>query len=246
VSLARQTGLGAATGAYVQYLDSDDLLHPDKLRTQVNALLAGGADVAYGDWEKFQADASGATVILERNARRIEDRPEIATFTDFWCPPAALLYSKRITETIGPWNRSLPIIQDARYLWDAANAKAKFVYTPGIMAQYRVSEGQSLSTRFGNLRFTADVFENARQVYGHWRPDLAGDPEKKAALLKVLFQCARGFYEHDKRQFEECLRLLREIGGKNFIPTRPVLLKTLSTLLGYRQGRIRCASVPEV
>jgi hypothetical protein len=110
------------------------------------------------------------------------------------------------------------------------------VYTPGVVAQYRVSNGQSLSTRYGNLRFTADVFENARQVYGHWQPDLAGDPEKKSALLKVLSQCARGFYEHDKQKFEECLGLLREISGKDFIPAQPALLKAFSTLFGYREA----------
>lgn len=46
---ARQTGLEASRGEFVQFLDSDDLLLPGKLRVQVEALLSDTeAGIAYG------------------------------------------------------------------------------------------------------------------------------------------------------------------------------------------------------
>jgi glycosyltransferase involved in cell wall biosynthesis len=47
--VARLTGFREAKGKYVQFLDSDDLLHPDKLRTHVAEMEESGADVSYSD-----------------------------------------------------------------------------------------------------------------------------------------------------------------------------------------------------
>lgn len=47
--IARLTGFRAAKGRYVQFLDSDDLIHPDKLREHVRVMEESGADVSYCD-----------------------------------------------------------------------------------------------------------------------------------------------------------------------------------------------------
>ena len=46
---ARLTGLAAANGRHVLFLDSDDLVTPDKLSAQVTAMDGGPADVSYTD-----------------------------------------------------------------------------------------------------------------------------------------------------------------------------------------------------
>ncbi|NCC34249.1 MAG: glycosyltransferase family 2 protein, partial [Chloroflexia bacterium] len=56
---ARNRGIEKASGRYLQFLDSDDTLEPEKIEAQVEALEATGANVAicdlkydYGDPEK--------------------------------------------------------------------------------------------------------------------------------------------------------------------------------------------------
>jgi glycosyltransferase involved in cell wall biosynthesis len=50
--VARMTGLQEAKGKYVQFLDSDDLLHPDKLNVQLPIMEEAGLDVSYTDTAK--------------------------------------------------------------------------------------------------------------------------------------------------------------------------------------------------
>ncbi|MBS0630864.1 MAG: glycosyltransferase family 2 protein [Verrucomicrobia bacterium] len=47
--VARLTGLRAARGRFVLFLDSDDLIHPDKFKRQLAAMEEAGADVSYSD-----------------------------------------------------------------------------------------------------------------------------------------------------------------------------------------------------
>ncbi|WP_026100364.1 glycosyltransferase family 2 protein [Fortiea contorta] len=47
--IAKNNGLWNAQGQYVMFIDSDDLVHPDKLISQVAKLNESGADVCYTD-----------------------------------------------------------------------------------------------------------------------------------------------------------------------------------------------------
>ena len=235
VSAARETGRNIAKGEYIQYLDSDDLLTSQKIEIQYKALEENQADIAYGDWQKF-SERNNTKTLLEKTERQIEGDEEVALFTDFWCPPAAILYSKSIVHKIGSWNMDLPIIQDARYFLDAAIHKGKFVYTKGIMAEYRVSEGTSLSQRHGEVKFVTDVFTNAKQVHELWKAELATRKDKADAIISCYRYCIQVFGLNDeKRLFEEAISKIYEI-EPHFIPQKSKGMKYLSSVLGYAKA----------
>ena len=235
VSAARETGRQLAKGNYIQYLDSDDLLTPHKIEIQYNALEKHTADVAYGDWQKF-SEKEEKKILLEKTERQIEGDEEIALFADFWCPPAAILYSKSIVDKIGEWNMSLPIIQDARYFLDAAVYKGKFVYTKGIMAEYRVSEGTSLSQRHGVVKFVSDIFTNTQQIHNVWKEELPSRKDKADALISSYRYCIQVFGMYNEKQlFKKAIKKVYEINSK-FVPQEPKYLKYLSQYLGYAQA----------
>ena len=232
VSAARSAGLQRATGNYIQYLDSDDLLMPGKIKQQLEVLIKEQADIAYGDWEKF-TEASGKKMITETVTGQIKGDLAIVIFTDFWCPPAALLYSRKITNKL-QWSNTLPVIQDARYMLDAVLAGAKIVYTPGVQAQYRTNQDSSLSQR-SSLVFLKDCFTNASEVYEMWKNDITGNPTKKEALIKVLRGCITGFSLVDKSLFTQAIDLLYKIDS-DYIPDNPGLHQTLSKYVGFRNA----------
>ena len=231
VSAARNLGFEKSTGKYIQYLDSDDLLLPRKLSNQIKQLESYNADVAYSDWEKVKLD-DNKLVVFEQVVRQIEGDKQIEILKSFWCPPAAILYTRSICLQIGSWNVRLPIIQDARYFFDAAYYGGQFIYTPGIMAQYRVNTENSLSTK-SKLSFVKDCYENAKQIYELWKPEITDS--KADALIHTLRYCLTEFSYYHLPYSKDIIDLILTI-RPNYIPEKSKFLKYTSMLFGFKKA----------
>jgi glycosyltransferase involved in cell wall biosynthesis len=231
VSAARTIGLEHAEGDYIQYLDSDDLLMPGKIKQQLNALIDSQADIAYGDWQKFTQEGEEIT-ITETITKQIGTDTELDIFNNFWCPPAVLLFSRKITNQL-TWKTNLPVIQDARYLLDAASI-GKFVYVPGVQAQYRILQSKSLSQR-DSLAFVTDCFVNTGEIYERWKDELAENPDKKQALINSLRYCITEFSIAKSKLFDKAIDLLLKI-APGYVPAEPALHHSISKLIGFKNA----------
>ncbi len=205
VSSARESGRKLACGQYIQYLDSDDLLAPATLGARLEAIATNDADVVHTDWQKIQSGRDGTNVladIIRPEMVALERDAEVATATsEFWAPPAALLYRREIVERIGAWPAGLPVIQDARYLFEAARHKARFAYVAGVGAYYRVSS-DSLSRR--NLgQFIADCARNTSEIENIWRGQGALAPSRVDALARMWAHVAKAALVNGLDEFEE-------------------------------------------
>lgn len=232
VSHARNLGTRLSGGAWIQYLDADDLLAPDKLKRQVAALESSGADVAYGDFQEFvrAADEVPAGKVI---SPRLSD-PAISLFTGAWFPPAAYLFRRAIVDRAGGWKEELKIIQDARFAWDCAFYGGQFVRVEGLAAYYRKTGENSLSRR-DSAAFIRECFANARSVEALWQAHDRLAAEHRQALLHAYFYAARASYAKDNETFNAAAAALARL-QPGFLPPGPAGLRQLSRWIGYRNA----------
>ena len=233
-SAARTTGTELAQGEYVQYLDADDALRPTALEERIAALQNADADVAYSKYQLL-VSRNGAFregPVVEETLEEIHPDPELATLGHFWLPPAALTYSRRIVDAIGAWSEELPVIQDARFLQDAAFHGGTFVKVDQVLAEYRDHDSGSLSTQ-NRLAFHRDVWVNVRQIEERWRKrDGRLSEEQRDTLARAYDYCARSFFPEDEvlfRQAADRAYRLRPHGRSRKLSR----YQTLVRLLGY-------------
>lgn len=115
---ARQRGLEAASGRYVQFLDSDDLLLPGKFAAQVAALeRSPECQICYGP--SFEENHA-LQPVQRRGPMRGTGQPRPRLFPDLlverWWTTSCPLYRRDLLERIGPWQ---PWINEEDWEYDA-------------------------------------------------------------------------------------------------------------------------------
>lgn len=243
VSAARNRGISETAAEWLLFLDSDDLLAPRTLVRRLDVAAAGNADVIICDWEEMNDDGNGK---VSQGPRRTIDWPamtsdaELTTATHGWATTAAILYRRGLVERIGGFRPDLPVIQDARFLFDAVHHGARIAHAPHLGARYRILPG-SLSRRNPG-RFWQDVLRNGRQIEALWRANGTLDaPPRKAAVLGIYNNAARGLFTAADPHYFEAVEALRRLGSRQPLHSR--LSEPLARLVGLNAASAMFALV---
>ncbi len=113
--VARELGRQQASGEFLQYLDSDDVLLPNKFSLQVSALNADSdMDVAYGKTERIKIGAQRQYKAWKQTAKKNN-----SMFPEFlcqrWWGTSSPLYRSEVTDIAGAW---LPLINEEDWEYD--------------------------------------------------------------------------------------------------------------------------------
>jgi glycosyltransferase involved in cell wall biosynthesis len=235
-SAARNKGISETTAEWIVFLDADDLLEPGTLSQRLAAAKASNTDVVICDWLDMHDDGTGR---LTMGAHRsidwsaVEGNAELATAVHAWATTAAILYRRSIVEKIGGFRPDLQIIQDARFLFDAAYHGARFAQSPHVGARYRILPG-SLSRR-NPARFWEDVLLNGQQIEALWRAKGALDGEHRNAVFGIYNTAGRGLFAAGHPRYFEAVERQRQLGLA--LPRHSQVAAPLARLVGLRAAR---------
>jgi glycosyltransferase involved in cell wall biosynthesis len=143
-SFARNTGLSAAKGEFIQFLDSDDVITKDKFEKQVAYLVENELDWVVSDRIVKSADF---TEILEKHSYSdILNHPLKTGITEV-ITSGNPLYTKAIVEKVGGYTRELKMGQDWDFHLKLILLKSRLGYLEGEFFQSRRLEN-SLSSNW--------------------------------------------------------------------------------------------------
>ena len=147
---ARNTGLRAARGEFIQYLDSDDLLAPDKIARQLPLFADGNrARLSSSTWARFDSDPARAVAQPMPNWRDLTgvEFLQLHFETTGMMQPAAWLAPRALLDRAGPWNESLSLNDDGEYFARVMLAAERIVFCADARTYYRSNVAGSLSSR---------------------------------------------------------------------------------------------------
>ncbi len=138
---ARDAAWAAARGAFVAWLDADDLLHPDKLRWQLEALRPFGAGpaIASGDVVVARAAPGGGWWPLALMPMLPSADPALEVLQGRrGVPPVGYLLTRAAAERLNETGGFLAArAQDREYFGRAQLLNIPFVHVPRVVGLYR-------------------------------------------------------------------------------------------------------------
>jgi len=214
---ARNHALRLSQGDYIQWLDADDLLSPDKIERQLTG--CGGEDrrlLLSSAWAHFTYRPSRARFVpsslwqdlspIEWLVRQLGENLHMQTAT--W------LTSRELTEAAGPWDTRLHVDDDGEYFCRVLLASQGTRFVPEARVFYRVATSNRLS-HIG-----------------------VSDKKKNALLLSIKLHiqyiCS---LEDSERVRRACLTYL-QTWYDNFYPERPDLVAEMQGLAARLHGRL--------
>ena len=134
---------------------------------------------------------------------------------------------------IGGFRADLPVIQDARFFFDAAYHGARFARSEHLGAKYRVLP-QSLSRRNPG-RFWEDVLKNGIQIEALWRARGELSSQQISGLLGIYNNSARGLFSSESLGYFQAVD--RQYGLTNAVPLHSRIAAPLARLVSLPRAR---------
>jgi glycosyltransferase involved in cell wall biosynthesis len=232
--------LALARGEWLQYLDADDYLLPEKLARQVEfACEHPNVAVIYSPvaWKRVE---NGTVVCTETPIPEPRD-PWI--LLALWRLPqtGGALWKKSVLVSAGGWQVGQPCCQEHELYCRLLEANARFAYCAGCLAVYRDVEQEGRITRKPRGEFVRERLAILDRIEKHLQQHFLLTPFRRQAVNDARHELARSLWGIDRQQAIDTYRRILA-SNPSFIPTvaasSPRVYSIAYRILGFRGAQI--------
>jgi glycosyltransferase involved in cell wall biosynthesis len=214
---ARNHAFSICQGDYIQWLDADDLLAPDKITRQMDPVQHGASkrlllSSAWGWFMSRPHRANFAPTSLWSDLSPVEWLLR-KVGQNVWMQTATWLTSRQLTEAAGPWNTQLSVDDDGEYFCRVLLASNGTRFIQEAKVFYRMSGINTLSCIGRSHRKMESQFLSIRLHIGYLQ--LLEDSERaRAACIKHLEKWLPTFYPDRLDIVKQLEHLATSLGGR--------------------------------
>ncbi|MGH6957448.1 MAG: glycosyltransferase family 2 protein, partial [Caulobacteraceae bacterium] len=152
-SSARNLGTSIARGLWIQYLDADDMLHPQKMEFALKA----AQEIDQAEYVWFQhahaAEAPPVPAAYTHRHRFDDSRRDVSTSgLEASYTPWAAMFRRSFLDRVGPWNEGIRGWEDLEFHVRIAEETERYARVHIPMHSYRQHAGSRLSKTDGTPR----------------------------------------------------------------------------------------------
>jgi glycosyltransferase involved in cell wall biosynthesis len=239
-SAARNKAFSLSHGDYIQWLDADDLLAPEKIEKQMAAADSNSSkcDLLSSQWGEFMYRYDRAQFIP----------------TSLWCdltstdwllrkmsenlhmPTSTWLTSRELTEAAGPWNTALCTDDDGEYFCRVLLATDGVCFVPESKVYYRFSGSNSVSyIGYSNRKRDAQWY--SMQMHINYLRSLEDSERTRAACVIYMQNWIANFYPDRQDIIEQAEQLANSLGGQLRPPHVAWKYLWIKATFGWRASR---------
>src|SRR5262245_40018046 len=212
---ARNRALSLAQGDYIQWLDADDLLAPDKVARQMEATLEASPRILFSSsFGTFYVDPSRASFSPGPLWKDLSPAEWIVQkfANNTWMDLAVWLVSRELTGVAGPWNPELSLDDDGEYFCRVVAASEFVRFVPEARSYYRKWNAASLSRSSGTEALRS-LLKSLKLSVGHLLrlEDSARTREAARSYLQVWMN---DFSPDERELMDELQAVARDLGGE--------------------------------
>ena len=237
--VARNKALSCCQGDYIQWLDSDDLLHPQKIAAQLARVE--------GCWncDVLLSAACGHFYFRPRNARFRADAcwqnlaPVewlITKFNQgFGMLPVTWLVSRHLTEICGLWDERLTLDDDGEYSCRLVSKSASVEFVQDSKCYYRRGNLSSLSNKISDESLNSFYLSICLCI--EYLLSLEDSQRTRSACINHLVNNLLYFYPERKDLLEKMYNISAEFGKGEISPRLTSRFSALATIIGFRAAK---------
>jgi glycosyltransferase involved in cell wall biosynthesis len=238
-STARNRALREARGDYIQFLDADDLLAPNKIEIQLKRLAQGSAlRVASGSWGRFYDEPKNTRFLPESVWVDLDPVDWICSswsgggmmVTHSWLTPRGII------ENAGDWNEARSPVDDGEFFTRVVLNSEAVLFCPEARSYYRSGIPKSWSARRTPEMIRA-VYGSIEACTGHLLA-VENSNRTRAACASLFQRFIYDTYPQLPDLLTEAEDRVKALGGSNHEqPGGGIVFRLLAESLGWKAAR---------